>query len=216
MRRLDCTDLTTRSSSLTLAAGALRRHQLVVFPTDSVYAVACDAFSPQGVALLNEAKNRRSGDALPVMVGSVRTLDGIVVGLDAMAKELLRGFWPGPLTAVCRPQPSLTWDLGGDGTTVAVRMPLHPLALGLLSDVGPLVVVAANLPGSPAPVTCDEAVDQLGDIPSFYLDAGPCDPGPPSTIVDLTAEPPRVLREGALPVAELRELMPTLTPEVVG
>jgi tRNA threonylcarbamoyl adenosine modification protein (Sua5/YciO/YrdC/YwlC family) len=210
MRRLDCTDPASRASSVALATGALRRHQLVVLPTDTVYAVACDAFSDEAVALLNEAKRRSAVDTLPVMIGSLRTLDGIVTGLDPAARDLLKGYWPGPLTATCWAQPSLAWDLGGDGSRVAVRMPLHPLALAVLQEVGPLVVVAANRAGGPVPLTCDDAVEQLGDAPSLYLDAGPCRPAPPSTIVDLTAQPPCVRREGAIPTEVLAQTLPAL------
>ncbi len=214
MRRLDCSTLDGRDSVLALAAGALRRHQLVVFPTDTMYAVACDAFSETGVEALNEAKGRLSSVPLPVMIGSMRALDGIVTGLSPNARDLLRGFWPGPLTAVCRAQPSLRWDLGGDDPVgaqrVAVRMPLHPLALGLLGDVGPLAVIGANRVGEPIPVDCDAAVDQLGDAVSVYLDAGACPAGASSSVVDLTGTPPTLLRAGALTLEVLHEVMPDL------
>jgi len=220
MRRLDCSALEGRASVVALASGALRRHQLVVFPTDTVYAVACDAFSAEGVEALNEAKGRTSATALPVMIGSLRALDGIVTGLSPNARDLLRGFWPGPLTAVCRAQPSLMWDLGGhDGggaERVAVRMPLHPLALGLLGEVGPLAVIGANRVGEPVPVDCDEAIDQLGDAVSFYLDAGPCPSGTASSVVDLTCTPPALLRTGALPLESLQEVLPDLVDPDAG
>jgi L-threonylcarbamoyladenylate synthase len=214
MRRLDCSTLEGRDSVLALAAGALRRHQLVVFPTDTTYAVACDAFSAAGVEALNDAKGRTSSVPLPVMIGSTRALDGIVTGLSPNARDLLRGFWPGPLTAVCRAQPSLRWDLGGDDPAgaerVAVRMPLHPLALGLLGEVGPLAVVGANRVGEAVPVDCEAAVDQLGDAVSFYLDAGACPAGPSSTVVDLTCTPPTLLRAGALSLDILKKVLPDL------
>ena len=220
MRRLDCTDLAGRESVLALAVGALRRHQLVVLPTETTYAVACDAFSPLAVEQLNDAKGRSASTALPVMIGSLRALDGIVTGLGPAARDLLRGFWPGSLTAVCQAQPSLMWDLGGDfqdgGQQVAVRMPLHPVALELLREVGPMAVIAANRVGEPAPIDCDAAVDQLGDAVSIYLDAGPCLPGPASTVVDLTVSPPQLLRVGALNLDQLRQLLPELVdPEAL-
>ncbi|MFZ0323715.1 MAG: L-threonylcarbamoyladenylate synthase [Actinomycetes bacterium] len=214
MRRLECADLSERGSQVSLAAGALRRHQLVVLPTDTVYAVACDAFSPLGVERLNDAKGRTSVAAIPVMIGSLRALDGIVTGLSPTARELLMGFWPGPLTALCHAQPSLVWDLGGEAgaaaQTVAVRMPLHPVALDLLREVGPMAVIGANRVGEATPVDCDAAIEQLGDAVTFYLDAGPCVAGPPSSVVDLTGETPRLLRKGALSLDVLRQVMPEL------
>lgn len=195
---------------MTLAVGALRRGQLVVLPTETAYAVACDAFSAEGVDRLEDAKQRRSAGALPVMVGSVHTIDGIVTGLSPTDRELLRGFWPGLLTVVCRPQASLARDLGGDSDRVPVRMPLHPLALDVLRQAGPLVVMTANRTGAPAPTDAGAAADAMGAAAAFTLDAGPRPPGPPSTVVDLVSQPPLVLREGALETRVLRHVLPTL------
>jgi L-threonylcarbamoyladenylate synthase len=213
VRVLDSTDPADRAAHVALAASALRRGELVVFPTDSVYGVACDAFSEDGVRMLNGTKRRGFDDPLPVIIGSLRTLDGIVTGLSPTMRELVQGFWPGPLTALCRAQPTLSWDIGGDGETVPVRMPLHPLALAVAAEVGPLAVLSANLPGQPAPLTCQAAVEQLAGAVSVYLDAGECAASAPSTIVDLTTTPPRVLRAGAFDVATLREVLPELVAD---
>lgn len=220
MRRFECHDPTTRSSPVATAAGAARRGELVVFPTEHAYVVGCDAFSPTAVDRLNAAKGRSGATALPVMVGSVRGLDALAAQVTAEEKQLVAGFWPGPLTVVCKPQPSLAWDLGGRGDTVAIRMPLHPIALELLDDVGPMAVVTANRAGGPVPLDCDAAEEQLGDAVSVYLDGGSCEPGEASTIVDLTQSRARVLREGALSTQQLQDQLPTLQaaeePEVRG
>ena len=195
-----------------LAAAAAGRHQLICFPTDTVYAVACDAFSAVGIERLNEAKGRRGQTALPVMVGSIRAAKALVRSLPPAAEALVDGFWPGALTAVCVAQVTLNWDLGGDGEVVTLRMPVHPLALQVLQAVGPMAVIAANRVGETAPLDCDAAQAQLGDAVSVYLDAGPCAPAPPSTVVDLTSSPPRVLRQGSLPLELLRSVAPNLEP----
>jgi tRNA threonylcarbamoyl adenosine modification protein (Sua5/YciO/YrdC/YwlC family) len=205
-----CEDLDARQTFVELAAAAARRGELVVFPTDTVYAVGCDAFSPLATRRLNDAKERSGATALPVMVGSVRGLDALAAQVTPEEKALVQGWWPGQLTVVCKPQPTLQWDLGGRGDSVALRMPLHPLALALLRAVGPMAVVTANRPGEPAPVSCEAAVDQLGDAVSVYLDAGPCAAGPPSTVVDLRGVEPRLLREGAVPASDLRSMFPDL------
>jgi len=210
MRHVDCSTDEERRRGIELAAGAARRHQLVVFPTDTVYAVACDAFSAIGVERLNEAKGRLSDAGLPVMVGSIRAAKALIRGLTVETEELIQGFWPGQLTVVCRVQGTLNWDLGGDGQTVTVRMPVHPVALALLQEVGPMAVVAANVGGSPPPLDCAAAQEQLQESVSVYLDAGPCQPAEPSTVVDLTGEPPRVLRSGALAGSLLRTVVPDL------
>ena len=122
-------------------------------------------------------------------------------------------FWPGGLTLVCRATPTLAWDLGETRGTVAVRMPLHAVALDLLKKTGPMAVSSANITGNPAATTADEAVEQLGDLVSVYLDGGACPGGVASTIIDLTGSVPRLLRSGAIPMDRLREVAALVTGE---
>ena len=121
-------------------------------------------------------------------------------------KDLIDEFWPGGLTLVCRANRSLNWDLGDTQGTVAVRMPLHSVALELLKETGPLAVSSANLTGSAPATTAAEAQEQLGDAVSVYLDGGPCANDVASTIVDLTGNVPRLLRAGTVSVGRLREV----------
>jgi len=213
VRRYDMADATERETGLEVAAAAVRRGALVVVPTDTVYGLGTDAFSPQAVADLLAAKGRDRGMPVPVLVGSPRTLPGIATGLSDAAQALVEAFWPGGLTVVCRSQPSLTWDLGDTGGTVAVRMPLHPVALELLTRTGPMAVSSANRSGSPPATTVDEAVEQLGDDVAVYLDGGPSGEPVPSTIVDATGPVPRLLRAGAVAEETLREVAPDLVTE---
>ena len=210
MSRLhDCTTDDDRSAAIADAANAIRRGELVVLPTDTVYGVGADAFSPNAVRTLLDAKGRGRDVPVPVLVGSWRTVNGLVDELPDVAKDLIAAFWPGPLTLVLRAGNGLTWDLGDTKGTVAVRMPLHPVAIELLTETGPLAVSSANTHGSPPPVTAAEARDQLGGAVAVYLDGGPCEERTASTIVDLTG-PPRVLREGALDRARIAEVVGTL------
>jgi tRNA threonylcarbamoyl adenosine modification protein (Sua5/YciO/YrdC/YwlC family) len=198
------------------AVTALRRGELVVLPTDTVYGIAADAFSPAAVARLLEAKGRGRDMPVPVLVGSWRTIDGLAEHVPQVARQLVEAFWPGPLTLVVRAAPSLAWDLGETRGTVAVRMPLHPVALAVLDATGPLAVSSANRSGLPPAVDADDAERQLGGAVSVYLDGGPSGEPVPSTIVDLTGDSPRVLRAGALPVDRLRSIVPDLVvPEPV-
>jgi len=210
VRRFDCTDPTERAEGLAYATSALRRGDLVVLPTDTVYGIAADAFDVDAVAALLAAKGRGRDMPVPVLVGSSRTIDGLVSQLPESGHALIEAFWPGALTLVCKAQPSLAWDLGDTRGTVAVRMPLHPAALELLRAVGPTAVSSANRSGHPAATTADEAIEQLGDSVACYLDAGPSSRSEASSIVDLTVHPPRLLREGALSLAVLREVVPDL------
>ncbi|MEE1938763.1 L-threonylcarbamoyladenylate synthase [Streptomyces sp. TRM 70361] len=209
-RRYDCSDATDRATGLREAASAVRRGELVVLPTDTVYGIGADAFSPEAVGDLLEAKGRGRGMPSPVLIGSPTTLHGLVTDFSERAWELVDAFWPGALTLVARHQPSLTWDLGETGGTVAVRMPLHPVAIELLTETGPMAVSSANLTGHPAPQNCDAAQEMLGDSVSVYLDGGPTPDSVPSSIVDVTGPVPRLLRAGALDADELRKVVPDL------
>ena len=209
-RRYDCGDATDRKTGLREAASAVRRGELVVLPTDTVYGIGADAFSAEAVGDLLEAKGRGRNMPTPVLVGSPNTLHGLVTDFSEQAWELVDAFWPGALTLVARHQPSLTWDLGETRGTVAVRMPLHPVALELLNTTGPLAVSSANKTGGPSPATCDEAQGQLGDAVSVYLDGGPTPAAVPSSIVDVTGKVPVLLRAGALSAEQLREVVPDL------
>ncbi|MEV5320738.1 L-threonylcarbamoyladenylate synthase [Streptomyces sp. NPDC052687] len=209
-RRYDTNDATDRVTGLREAASAVRRGELVVLPTDTVYGIGADAFSKEAVGDLLEAKGRGRNMPTPVLIGSPNTLHGLVTDFSEQAWELVDAFWPGALTLVARHQPSLQWDLGDAHGTVAVRMPLHPVAIELLTEVGPMAVSSANLTGHPAPEDCDAAQAMLGDSVSVYLDGGPTPANVPSSIVDVTREVPVLLRQGALSVDELRKVVPDL------
>ena len=210
MRRIDARSDDGRTRGAQLAADAVQRGEIIVLPTDTVYGVGADAFDAAAVAAVLAAKGRGRDMPPPVLVPSVRTLDGLASDLGDDVRELVAAFWPGPLTLVCRAQPSLRWDLGDTGGTVALRMPLHRVALALLELTGPLAVTSANRTGRPAATTCDQAVEQLGDAVSVYLDGGPSPLAQPSTIVDVTRDVPRVLRVGQLTPERLRTVVPTL------
>ncbi|MFD3538770.1 L-threonylcarbamoyladenylate synthase [Streptomyces sp. NPDC058662] len=209
-RRYDCNDATDRKTGLREAASAVRRGELVVLPTDTLYGIGADAFSPDAVHELLAAKGRGRNMPTPVLIGSPNTLHGLVTDFSEQAWELVDAFWPGALTLVARHQPSLAWDLGDTQGTVAVRMPLHPVAIELLTEVGPMAVSSANLSGQPAPEDCDAAREMLGDSVSVYLDGGPTPGIQPSSIVDVTGKVPVLLREGALTADQLREVVPDL------
>jgi L-threonylcarbamoyladenylate synthase len=206
IRRYDMSLPGERPVGIEQATDAVRRGELVVLPTDTVYGLGTDAFSPEAVGDLLAAKGRGRDMPVPVLVGSPRTLDGIATRLGTAARALVEAFWPGGLTLVAHAQPSLQWDLGDTGGTVAVRMPLHPVAIELLQATGPMAVSSANTTGHPPATTADEAVEMLGDAVSVYLDGGPSGEPVPSTIVDVTGDVPRVLRAGALGVELLREV----------
>jgi L-threonylcarbamoyladenylate synthase len=205
--RYDCTDTAQRAAGIAEATAALRKGELAVLPTDTVYGVAADAFSPDAVTSLLVAKGRGRQMPPPVLVGSRRAALALVEDVSSSGSDLMDEFWPGGLTMVFRSARSLVWDLGDTKGTVAVRMPMHPVALELLRETGPLAVSSANLTGSPPATTAADAESQLGEAVSVYLDSGPGTNQTPSTIVDVTGPVPRLLRRGVIPVPRLREVV---------
>jgi tRNA threonylcarbamoyl adenosine modification protein (Sua5/YciO/YrdC/YwlC family) len=206
----DCSRPDERDRGITAAVDAVQRGDLVVLPTDTVYGLGADAFKSWAVTALLNAKGRDRQMPPPVLVGSRTTLDGLVLSLPAVARDLVAAFWPGALTIVVEHSPSLQWDLGDTNGTVAVRMPLHPVALEVLRQTGPMAVSSANKTGQPPAMTADEAREQLGYSVSVYLAAGPSQDRTASTIVDLTGDRPRILRAGAIPVEKLRDVAPDI------
>ncbi|HJQ43837.1 MAG TPA: L-threonylcarbamoyladenylate synthase [Jatrophihabitantaceae bacterium] len=208
----DCADGAVRAAGIASAAQSVSSGQLVVLPTDTVYGIGADAFNSAAVNDLLAAKGRGRDMPVPVLVGSWSTIQGLVSSVADRTMDLIEAFWPGGLTLVVEHAPSLSWDLGDARGTVAVRMPLHPVAIELLEVTGPMAVSSANKSGQPPAVTASEAQDQLGDNVAVYLDGGPALTGVASTIVDVTGEVPTVLRSGAIGVDRLREVV----PEIVG
>nr|WP_231708829.1 L-threonylcarbamoyladenylate synthase [Arthrobacter sp. zg-Y20] len=194
------------------AQRAIAAKACVVLPTDTVYGIGADAFSPQAVATLLAAKGRGRSMPPPVLIPRMQTMDGLATDIPEDARNLARTFWPGGLTLICHAQPSLSWDLGDTMGTVALRMPDDRIALELLGVTGPLAVSSANRTGSPAAQNAAEAQAMLAESVEVYLEAGhrpvAGSDGVPSTIVDATSEPMRVVRQGAVSLEALREVVP--------
>ncbi len=202
-------------TGMRLARGAIGRGELVVIPTDTVYGVAANAFSPDAVQRLLDAKGRGRTSPPPVLVPGLPTLDALAETVPDEVRALVAEFWPGGLTVILRARASLDWDLGETRGTVALRMPSDPIALELLAETGPLAVSSANRTGEPAAMTAAEAEAMLGDSVAVYLEAGAAGEAYPdaeahqgSTIVDATnLEHPdgklRIVRHGVIPRDEI-------------
>jgi tRNA threonylcarbamoyl adenosine modification protein (Sua5/YciO/YrdC/YwlC family) len=215
IQRFDLSDEDQREAGIAAAALAVQRGQLVALPTDTVYGVGADAFSPRAVSALLSAKGRGREMPPPVLVSAATTLDALAVGVPTYARELVKRLWPGPLTLVCRQQSSLQWDLGDTRGTVAVRMPDHEAALELLARTGPLAVSSANRSGMPAATDADQVEEMLGDRVEVLLDGGPTKGDVPSTIVDATGEVGRLLRAGAVSLEDLNDMLFSMGAEIV-
>lgn len=190
-----------REAAVARAAELLQAGELLILPTDTVYGVAADAFATEATAALLRAKERDRDVPLPVLVRTPKQLPGIVAAVPEAGERLIAAFWPGPLTLVLHAKGGLQWDLGHSDGVVSVRMPLDEVTLEVIRAVGPLAVTAANAPGEEAPITAEDAREQLGARVAAVLDDGPRPEDQRSTIVDLTRAQPLVLREGAIPTA---------------
>lgn len=208
----NCLDPQVRDDAVRAAADAVRAGRCVVLPTDTVYGIGCDAFNNDAVATLLATKRRGPDMPVPVLVGSWSTIQGLVREFSDTAKTLVEAFWPGGLSIVVPEAPSLPWNLGDTRGTVLLRMPNQPLALKLLQETGPMAVSSANISGNPPAQTAAEAKAQFGDAIGVYLDGGEAEVGTPSTIIDISKPQPVILREGAIPVERIGEVL-GLDPE---
>ena len=213
-RRFNCSDpdSPTTAEAAEAARIAVEHGECIVLPTDTVYGIGADAFSPEAVQALLDAKHRGRDMPPPVLIGDASLIRALATDVPDAAHELIAQHWPGPLTVICKIQPSLQMDLGDSAGTIALRVPDHAVAREILRRTGPMAVSSANLSGQPAATTCDEAVEQLGASISVYLDAGPLPgSGLPSTIVDFTqSDDGEVLRHGALSLEALRAVIPDI------
>lgn len=212
----DCSDGAQLLQGTRLARQSLGRGELIVMPTDTVYGVAADAFSPEAVQRLLDAKGRGRQSPPPVLIPNVGTLAALAAEATESLHSLAEAFWPGALTIITQANPSLSWDLGETGGTVALRIPGNAFARELLQETGPLAVSSANRTGMPAAGSAQEAREMLGDSIAVYLDGGEAR-GEASTIIDATkldgdgTGTVRVLRQGAVTVAELQRVLPEAT-----
>jgi L-threonylcarbamoyladenylate synthase len=214
----DCSDSSELLSGVRLARAVIERGELAVIPTDTVYGVAADAFSPPAVQRLLDAKGRGRESPPPVLIPSIETLDALTESVPDEVRALVARFWPGGLTVILPARSSLAWDLGDARGTVALRMPSNRVALALLAETGPLAVSSANLTGRPAARTSAEARADLGDSVGVYLSDGEVGaehvgaPDPGSTIVDATGllhsdGRLRIVRHGVIGDDAIRELV---------
>ncbi len=199
------------ASAILSVRQAIRAGESVVFPTDTVYGIAADPFSPQAVQGLLDAKHRGRDMPPPVLIGDPEVVDAYAVDVPAAARILMSRHWPGPLTLILSAQSSLRMDLGETKGSIGVRVPDHEVARAILRATGPLAVSSANVSGEPAATDVHDAMRQLRSSVAVYVDGGPT-PGPtPSTIVDFASGlAGKVVRIGAISLEELRKDLPGL------
>lgn len=202
--------LTPQAADIARAAEWLRAGGLVAFPTDTVYGVAAVATQPGAVARLYVAKSRPPDKAIPILIAELRDLETVVSHISDTAQRLITHLWPGGLTLILPKKPTVPSQVSPT-PTIAVRQPDLALTRQIIAAVGsPLAVTSANRSGQPSPRTADEVIAQLGGRITAVVDGGPCPGGVPSTILDCTTDPPRVLRVGAIPIETLQKITPVV------
>ncbi|MCE5323909.1 threonylcarbamoyl-AMP synthase [bacterium] len=190
------------------AADAIRRGELVIFPTETVYGLAADALNEDAVRKVFQAKGRSESHPLPVQVAGVEQLSMVASDVSQKAICLAKKYWPGPLTIVIKKNESVSDLVSGGLDSVGVRVPDHPVALALLRELdSPIVATSANLTGKEPPKTAEQAVNQIGDKVSIVLDAGECEIGVASTVVDISVDPPKILRIGTIDREQIEQVI---------
>jgi L-threonylcarbamoyladenylate synthase len=179
------------------AAGALKRGDIVAFPTESFYGLGVDALNPDAVARLFKIKGRPESKPVLVLVGSVAMAEDLTLEISAGARDLMTRHWPGPLTLVLRAASHVPSQLTAGTGTIGVRIPGHAVALGLVCAAGlPVTAPSANPSDRPPPITAESVRGYFDDLIDLILDGGPTAGGPASTVADCTVWPPRILRQG--------------------
>ena len=190
---------------LSITAGQLEKGGIVVFPTSSFYGLGASAFKPEALRRVYTAKRRPAQKPLLVLIASMEQLSALVKEVPKAAEQLILAFWPGQVTLVFDAHPELPALLTAHSGKIGVRLAAHPVAVALLQKFGgPISGTSANLSGATACTAVSQLDERLKNEVDVILDAGTLGGGFPSTVVDVTAEPVKVIREGIIPAKQIR------------
>ena len=193
-------------NNIKIAAGVVKKGGIIVYPTDTVYGLGCDPFNVDAVKRIIRVKDKRDR-ALPILANSLNDVNR-VAHLSTEARKISDSFWPGPLTLVL-PKKKLLSDVVTSGLrSVGVRIPRHKVALELIKLSGGLLIgTSANKTGSPPPFTAGEASEQLKDEVEVILDGGETELRLSSTVIDMTGEKLRILRQGSVGLEDVLKIL---------
>lgn len=171
----------------------------MAIPTDTLYGLAADIFNPTALDRVFAVKGRSEDQALPVLISGWEQVERVAKDIPTQAKGLAERFWPGPLTLVVLRSEGVPDRLTAGGPTVALRMPAHPVPIELINGLGgPISGTSANISGGADPSTLEELTAQIGARVDYVVNSGPAPRGTASTVVDITSQRPKLLREGAI------------------
>jgi len=184
----------------------LRSGKIVVFPTDTVYGIGCDAYNIEAIKKIYKIKNRKMNKGMPVLISSIDKLHNFVI-TNETADILIQKFWPGQLTIILPKVVKAPEILTGGSSSIAVRQPNNPITISIAKEVecGGIVGTSANLSGNKEPITIKEAINQLGDEVDIYIDGGTSHKKIPSTIIDLTSKPLKLIRKGPISFEDIKD-----------
>jgi|UniRef100_A0A7V6A1J6 L-threonylcarbamoyladenylate synthase len=188
--------------------------QLLALPTDTFYGLAAHPFQEEALARLFRLKGRKPDKAVLLLVSGADMVSALAREIPPVACELMREFWPGPLTLILPAKPDLSPRLTGHSDGVGVRQPRQEVTCRLIAALGfPVTGTSANRAGRPALTKAEQVAGEFGDDLALILEAGPCPGGLPSTIVAVNVDPPRLVRAGAVPAGKIRTIVPELVVE---
>lgn len=194
-----------KETQFVTALNALKAGKLIIYPTDTLYALGADIYNEAAVRHVFEIKQRPYSIPLPIAVSSIEAMETVAY-VNESAKKLSEKYLPGPLTIILKRKPILPDVVTGGGDTIAIRIPNHPIALTLLQRYGPLTATSANIHQKTTPGNIKDILIQLHTVIPVFLDNGRLD-GVPSTIIDLSSTTPRIVRQGSIAETELLEVM---------
>jgi L-threonylcarbamoyladenylate synthase len=185
------------------AAASLWRGGLVAFPTETFYGLGANAMEREAVTRVFQVKGRPESKPLLVLVDSVKMVESLTLEVSDLARRLMAAHWPGPLTLVLKALPELPAELSAGTGTIGIRMPSHPVALGLVRTLArPVTAPSANPSGAEPPTTAEAVRQYFEGRIDLILDGAPTPGGRPSTVLDVSVSPPRLIRAGALDVSK--------------
>ncbi len=199
------------ASQLQDAAEIIKRGGLVAFPTETVYGLGANALDSDAVRSIFVAKNRPSDNPIIVHIAEVADLEKYATRVPEIAHQLIKKFWPGPLTLVLEKSENIPFAVTAGSQTVTLRLPSHPIARELIKLAGvPIAAPSANTSGRPSPTTAQHVLQDLDGKVDMILDGGPTNVGVESTVLDVTVQPPMLLRPGEVTFEELQNFIPDL------
>ncbi|MFQ3550050.1 MAG: L-threonylcarbamoyladenylate synthase [Armatimonadota bacterium] len=186
------------------AAEYIKKGELVIFPTETVYGLAADALNIDAVKKIYIAKQRSDKHSLPVQIDSIEKLSDVAVNISESAIKIGKKYWPGPLTMILEKNDKISDFVSGGKKTIGVRIPDHPVALAFIKACGvPIIATSANVSGMGYTISADDAIKGLEEYVSILIDSGQSEDGLPSTIIDVTTPEINLLRQGSININDI-------------